>query len=72
MYMYTGIGEDGPKCGHFFVKSPLKISAKMLTSTAVTDSVNTGLMIEQLHTINDHYFLPCFESQQKVLETRGI
>ena len=46
MYMYKGMGEDSPKRGHFFVKSPLKISAKMLTSTAVTDSVNTGLMIE--------------------------
>ena len=51
MYMYKGMGKDGPKCGHIFMKSPLKILAKMLTSkwfrllTAVTDSDNSVLRV---------------------------
>ena len=32
MYMYKGMGKDGPKCGYFFVKSPLKILAKMTSN----------------------------------------
>ena len=51
MYMYKGMEKDSPKCGHFFVKSPLKISAKMLTFkwfrllTAVKDSDNSVLRV---------------------------
>ena len=51
MYMYKGMEKDGPKYGHFFVKSPIKISAKMLPCkwfrlpTAVTDSDNSVLRV---------------------------
>ena len=54
MHMYKGMREDDPKCVHFFMKSPFKISPKMLTSkwfcllTAVTDTDNSVLGVHMI------------------------